>query len=115
MHASQKAAIHPRNTAESFSPRFDNSYVRLPQRFFSRVNPTAVAAPRLIRLNSELADELGLDPLWLRSRDGLEVLAGIRVPEGAEPIATAYAGHQFGHFVPQLGDGRAVLLGEVID
>ena len=72
-------------------------------------------APRLIRLNTELALNLGLDPDWLAGTDGLEVLAGRDVPEAAEPIAMAYAGHQFGHFVPQLGDGRAILLGEVID
>jgi serine/tyrosine/threonine adenylyltransferase len=94
---------------------FDNSYARLPDRFFARVAPTPVAAPRLVRLNRELALQLNLDPDWLRSPDALEVLAGRRTPESAEPIALAYAGHQFGHFVPQLGDGRAVLLGEVVD
>jgi uncharacterized protein YdiU (UPF0061 family) len=94
---------------------FDNSYARLPERFFARVSPTSVAAPRLIRLNVSLATDLGLDPAWLASEDGVQSLAGNRVPEGADPIATAYAGHQFGSFVPQLGDGRAILLGEVID
>jgi uncharacterized protein YdiU (UPF0061 family) len=94
---------------------FDNSYARLPERFYSRVAPTPVAAPRLIRVNKALATQLGVDPDALASRDGVEVLAGNRIPEGAEPIATAYAGHQFGGFVPQLGDGRAILLGEVID
>jgi serine/tyrosine/threonine adenylyltransferase len=94
---------------------FDNSYSRLPDRFYARIAPTPVAAPRLIRLNRELAAHLGLDPDWLASPDGLEVLAGRRTPESAEPIALAYAGHQFGHFVPQLGDGRAILLGEVVD
>src|ERR671916_650941 len=94
---------------------FNNSYARLPDRFFARVAPTPVAAPRLIRLNRELAVQLGLDPDWLSSPEGVEVLAGKRIPEAAEPIATAYAGHQFGHFVPQLGDGRAILLGEVVD
>ena len=94
---------------------FDNTYARLPDRFFARVAPTPVAAPRLIRLNDTLARELGLDPDWLAGPQGLEVLAGKRVPDGAEPIAMAYAGHQFGHFVPQLGDGRAILLGEVVD
>ena len=94
---------------------FDNSYARLPDRFFARLGPTAVAAPRLIRLNRDLAVRLRLDPDWLARPEGVEVLAGKHVPEGAEPIATAYAGHQFGHFVPQLGDGRAILLGEVID
>src|SRR3954447_22661941 len=94
---------------------FENSFSHLPDRFFARVAPTPVQAPRLIRLNTQLAVGLGLDPDWLASRDGVEVLAGKLVPNGAEPIALAYAGHQFGHFVPQLGDGRAILLGEVID
>ena len=94
---------------------FDNTYARLPERFFTRTAPTPVAAPRLIRLNGPLALHLGLDPDWLASTEGLEVLAGNRVPSGAEPLAAAYAGHQFGGFVPQLGDGRAVLLGEVLD
>ena len=74
-----------------------------------------VAAPRLIRLNRPLALQLGLDPDVLASAEGVEILAGNRVPDGAEPIAMAYAGHQFGNFVPQLGDGRAILLGEVVD
>jgi uncharacterized protein YdiU (UPF0061 family) len=95
--------------------RFDNSYARLPDRFFARVQPTAVAAPRLIKLNRALAAHLRLDADWLASPEGVEILAGKRVPEDAEPIAIAYAGHQFGNFVPQLGDGRAVLLGEVLD
>ena len=85
---------------------FDNSYVRLPARFFARVAPTRVSAPRLIRVNRVLAAQLGLDPDWLASSEGVQILAGNRVPENAEPIATAYAGHQFGGFVPQLGDGR---------
>jgi serine/tyrosine/threonine adenylyltransferase len=94
---------------------FDNSYARLPERFFTRTPPSPVRDPRLIRLNRELAIQLNLDPDWLSSREGVEILAGNRVPDAAEPIAAAYAGHQFGGFVPQLGDGRAVLLGEVID
>ena len=94
---------------------FDNSYARLPDRFFARVQPTAVAAPRLVRLNRELALQLNLDPDWLASAEGLAVLAGNNIPTGSEPIAMAYAGHQFGQFVPQLGDGRAILLGEAID
>src|SRR6478735_1401106 len=94
---------------------FENTYARLPDRFYARVAPTPVQAPRLIRLNTQLALDLGLDPNWLAGPQGLEVLAGRLVPDSAEPIATAYAGHQFGHFVPQLGDGRAILLGEVID
>ena len=94
---------------------FDNSYARLPDRFFARIMPTAVPAPRLVRLNRELALHLTLDPDWLTGPEGVAVLAGNRIPGGAEPIAMAYAGHQFGNFVPQLGDGRAILLGEVID
>ena len=94
---------------------FQNTYAALPANFFARVAPTPVAAPRLIKLNRPLALQLGLDPDRLDSPDGAEILAGKRIPDGADPIAMAYAGHQFGHFVPQLGDGRAILLGEVID
>jgi uncharacterized protein YdiU (UPF0061 family) len=100
--------------AATFLP-FENSYARLPERFYARLAPTRVAAPRLVRLNEGLARELGLDPSYLASPEGVEILAGNRVPIGSEPIAMAYAGHQFGGFSPQLGDGRAILLGEVID
>jgi uncharacterized protein YdiU (UPF0061 family) len=93
---------------------FDNSYARLPERMFARLDPTKVGSPSLIRLNTELAETLGLDPEALAGPDGVEMLAGNRMPPGATPIATAYAGHQFGGFVPQLGDGRAILLGEVV-
>ena len=65
-------------------------------------------------MNTALAEQLGIDPDELATPDGVAVLAGNRVPPGAEPMALAYAGHQFGHFVPQLGDGRAILLGEVV-
>src|SRR5205085_10447090 len=94
---------------------FDNSYATLPERFFARVRPAPVAEPRLIKINRNLASELRLDADWLASDEGVQVLAGKDVPEGAAPIAAAYAGHQFGNFVPQLGDGRAILLGEVVD
>jgi len=94
---------------------FDNTYARLPERLFARVAPTPVGAPRLVRVNAPLATQLGLDQEWLASEEGVAVLAGNHVAETAEPIATAYAGHQFGTFVPQLGDGRAILLGELID
>jgi len=94
---------------------FDNSYARLPERLFARLPPTPVAAPRLIRVNEALARRLRLDPKMLKSEEGVAVLAGNRVPQSGEPLAMAYAGHQFGAFVPQLGDGRAVLLGELID
>lgn len=92
---------------------FDNSYARLPARFFAAQAPTPVPHPELIALNVELAEELGLDAQALGGVEGAEIFAGNRLPEGAEPIAQAYAAHQFGHWVPQLGDGRAVLLGEV--
>lgn len=94
--------------------RFENTYARLPERFYARLNPTPVAQPRLLKLNVDLARQLGLDTDYLASREGVEVLAGNRVAEGSEPLAQAYAGHQFGGFVPQLGDGRANLLGEVV-
>ncbi|SDQ35695.1 YdiU family protein [Quadrisphaera sp. DSM 44207] len=71
--------------------------------------------PRLLVLNEPLAAQLGLDPAWLRGPDGVRFLVGDRVPDGATPVAQAYAGHQFGNFVPRLGDGRALLLGEVVD
>ena len=93
---------------------FDNTYVRLPERFYARLAPTPVAVPRLIRVNEGLARQLGIDPARLGSPDGVAVLSGNRVPPGAEPLAMAYAGHQFGNWVPQLGDGRAILLGEVV-
>jgi uncharacterized protein YdiU (UPF0061 family) len=93
---------------------FDNSYARLPERFYARVTATKVKKPRVVKLNRALAELLGADLTFLQSPAGAEVLAGNVVPEGAEPISQAYAGHQFGGFVPQLGDGRAILLGEVV-
>lgn len=94
---------------------FDNSYARLGPGFYTRTPPTPVAQPGLIAVNDGLAQRLGIDPDWLRSDAGLAMIAGNKAPEGAEPIAQAYAGHQFGGLSPQLGDGRAVLLGEVLD
>ena len=88
-------------------------YARLPAGLWEPVDPVPVAAPRLLALNEALAVSLGLDPGALRAEAGVATLAGNRVPEGATPLAMAYAGHQFGHFVPRLGDGRAVLLGEL--
>ncbi len=94
---------------------FDNTYARLPDRFFVKQEPACVPEPRLVRLNLELAEKLSIDTDWLESPDGVAMLAGNAIPEGAEPIAQAYAGHQFGGFSSQLGDGRAILLGEVVD
>jgi serine/tyrosine/threonine adenylyltransferase len=93
---------------------FDNTYARLPDRFFARLNPTPVRAPRLIRVNHALARSLGIDPAALESAEGVAILSGNAVAEGSAPIAQAYAGHQFGGFSPMLGDGRAILLGEVV-
>lgn len=93
---------------------FDNSYASLPDRFYARLKPTPVRAPGLIKVNRQLAERLGLDPDFLEGPEGVEILAGNRIPDGAAPLAMAYAGHQFGGWVPQLGDGRAILLGEVM-
>lgn len=93
---------------------FDNSYARLPQAFFARAEPTPVHEPTLICLNTCLADHLGIDTQWLGSDQGLALLSGNQIPEGSDPLAMAYSGHQFGGFSPQLGDGRAILLGEVV-
>ena len=75
----------------SFQFAVENSFARLPNRFYARIGPIPVAAPRLIRVNQRLARQLGLDPDWLASAEGVEILAGKRVPAGAEPIAAAYA------------------------
>src|SRR5688572_11804970 len=93
---------------------FDNTYSRLPERFYARVKPTPVRDPKVVKINGPLAELLGVDAARLSSDEGAQVLAGNTIPEGADPIALAYAGHQFGNFVPQLGDGRAILLGEVV-
>jgi uncharacterized protein YdiU (UPF0061 family) len=96
-------------------PALENSYGQLPDVFYAQIGPTPVAAPRLLRVNRALAAGLGLDADALETDAGVAVLAGNRLPEDATPIAMAYAGHQFGQFVPSLGDGRAVLLGERVD
>lgn len=92
---------------------FDNTYVRLPTQFYAAARPTAVASPALAFFNGALASELGIEVAGASPQTLAEVFAGNRLPEGSAPVALAYAGHQFGQFVPQLGDGRAVLLGEV--
>jgi uncharacterized protein YdiU (UPF0061 family) len=103
----------PSTATPSF--HFDNSYARDLQGFYVPWKPAQAPAPRLLFLNEELARELQLDPAALQGEQGVAILAGNSVPEGAEPLAQAYAGHQFGGFSPQLGDGRALLLGEVVD
>jgi uncharacterized protein YdiU (UPF0061 family) len=93
--------------------KLENSYGRLPKTFFAKTNPTPVREPKLVILNHPLAISLGLNVQELESNDGIAVFGGNRIPEGALPLAQAYAGHQFGHFT-MLGDGRAVLIGEKI-
>ena len=91
--------------------QFDNSYTRLPAAFFVRMGPVPVRTPKLVVFNATLAHSLGLDPDALKGEEGAAIFAGNRIPAGAEPLAQAYAGHQFGFFT-MLGDGRAILLGE---
>lgn len=92
---------------------FDNSYATLPEGFFTRLDPTPVKEPKLLAWNADLAALLGIERGDAETR--AQVFGGNAVPEGAAPLAQLYAGHQFGNFNPQLGDGRAILLGEVID
>ncbi len=92
-----------------------SSYVRLPEHFYARLAPTPVARPRLIRFNAPLAAELGLEGAGYDDDRLAALFSGNQLPPAVEPIAAAYAGHQFGHFVPQLGDGRAILIGEARD
>jgi uncharacterized protein YdiU (UPF0061 family) len=94
---------------------FDNTFARELEGLYVPWRPVQVEQPRLVKLNRELAEELGLDPFALDTEQGARIFAGTEIPEGAAPLAQAYAGHQFGGFVPQLGDGRALLIGEIID
>ncbi len=94
-----------------FGWRFDNSYSRLPAAFYSRVNPTPVAEPRLVLVNRPLAQSLGLDATAFTNPEAAAYFTGNLIFTRAEPIAQAYAGHQYGNLV-RLGDGRAILLGE---
>ncbi|MBR9981737.1 MAG: YdiU family protein, partial [Desulfatitalea sp.] len=93
--------------------QFENSYARLPEAFYVRLEPVPVRTPKLVVFNVALARFLGLNPDALKGDEGAAVFSGNRIPEGAEPLAQAYAGHQFGSFT-MLGDGRAILLGEQI-
>jgi uncharacterized protein YdiU (UPF0061 family) len=93
---------------------FDNSYAKLPPQMYTAQLPTPVDTPQLIAANADLAIILGIDPAELSTPEAAQVFAGNRIPAGAAPLAQVYAGHQFGNWNPQLGDGRAVLLGEVI-
>ena len=106
---------HVANNSAAAGFVFDNTYARELEGSYVTWKAAQVARPRLVKLNRELAEELGLDAGALDSEEGARIFAGNEIPEGAAPLAQAYAGHQFGGFVPQLGDGRALLLGEVID
>jgi uncharacterized protein YdiU (UPF0061 family) len=93
---------------------FTNRYVTLGEKFYVKTRPSPVADPVLIKFNAALAGDMGLATDDMDSRDGAKLFSGNHVPEGADPLAMAYAGHQFGGFVPQLGDGRALLLGDLV-
>ena len=107
--AEQEAGPGP--ATEAFA--FDNSYARLPEAFYARLNPAPVRMPELVVFNLPLVQSLGLNPEAFTGEEGPAVFSGNIVPEGAEPLAQAYAGHQFGYF-SMLGDGRAILLGEQV-
>ena len=94
---------------------FDNTYARLPQAFHTKLMPTALSQPHLVSFNESAASLIDLDPLESQRPEFLAYFSGAKILPGAEPLAMLYAGHQFGHFVPQLGDGRAILLGEVLN
>ena len=94
--------------------RFDNTYARLPEAFYRRVEPTTLPAPYLVSFNDAAAELIGLDPREAARPEFVEYFSGNKLLPGAEPVSAIYAGHQFGTFVPQLGDGRAILLGEAV-
>lgn len=100
--------------AMSINLPFDNSYARLPEQFYTKMLPSPVRSPALVALNRPLAERLGIDAELLSSRAGLLALSGNAVPGGSDPLAQVYAGHQFGGWSSRLGDGRAILLGEVV-
>jgi len=98
----------------SFEIDFNNTYINLPANFYSRLNPVPVKEPRLIKINNKLAEYLGIEIDEMNLETWEKVFSGNKIAKNSEPLAMAYAGHQFGHWVPQLGDGRAILLGELI-
>lgn len=112
-----KAVSEPKTpgTGPAFRLPFDNSFFRDMQGFYVPWKPEPSPAPAWVQFNDALALELGLEPATLKSATGLAWLSGVEMPAEAAPLAQAYAGHQFGQFSPHLGDGRALLLGELID
>ncbi len=107
---SDRTGLEEPRSAESPS-----AFGAMSEEFFAVVSPTPVAAPNLLKLNTSLAESLGLSTEWLESPAGVETLAGNRALPGTAPLAMAYAGHQFGNWVPRLGDGRALQIGEALD
>ncbi|QOJ24975.1 MAG: YdiU family protein [Gammaproteobacteria bacterium] len=107
----EQSTVNAQSANDSIGWRFDNSYTRLPDYFYVQQNPVPVRAPHVVMLNHALAESLGLDLHALSADKAAALFSGNTVPDGAQPIAQAYAGHQFGHFTI-LGDGRAILLGE---
>lgn len=105
--------VRPQVTLETLN--FDNSYARLPGAFHAKLAPTALSDPYLVSFNKRAAELLELDPTQSQRPEFLAYFSGQKILPGAEPLAMLYAGHQFGHYVPQLGDGRAILLGEVVN
>ncbi len=101
------------NTLENL--KFDNTFARLPENFYRRVKPTPLPAPYLVSFNESAAELIGLDPREAAKPEFVEYFTGNKPLPGSEPVSAIYAGHQFGHFVQQLGDGRAILLGEAIN
>lgn len=99
------------NKAEDAGWNFDNSYARLPEKFYTKLDPTPVSSPKIVAFNYTLSDALNLNSKVLEGKSGCDTFAGNQIPEGSLPLAEAYAGHQFGYFT-MLGDGRAILLGE---
>ncbi len=104
---------NPSNKQMIINIQFNNTFSNLPETFFKKVKPTPVKSPSIIILNTSLCEELNLNPKELFSQDGVNILSGNQIPKDAFPLAMAYGGHQFGHWVAQLGDGRAILLGEI--
>ncbi len=110
--SSNSSGSSPSNGGKWF--RFDNTFARLPAEFFTRLQPTPLPDPYLVAFNPTAAALIGLDPAFAGKPEFIEIFSGNRVPPCADPLAAIYAGHQFGVFVPQLGDGRAILLGEAL-
>ncbi len=111
--ATAQTAPAPSEPAAFDALRWNNAFVRLPPRFYTRLAPTPLADPYAVAFSDDAAALIGLDAADAATPGFTAVAAGNRVPTGADPLAAVYAGHQFGVYVPQLGDGRAILLGGV--